>query len=79
MKPFWGAYDPQKDPFENLNVLEEDEVLLLPDCIGAIICRLERRIEAGDHDLILARVEKEHSFSSEDKPLGHVRSSALNY
>jgi len=79
MKPFWGAYNPEKDPFENLSVQEEDGLVLLPDCLGAIVCRLEKRVEAGDHDLILARVEKEISFSSEDKPLSHIRSSAMNY
>lgn len=79
MKPFWGAYNPEKDPFENISVQEEDSLVLLPDCLGAIVCRLEKHVVGGDHDLILARVEKEFSFSSADKPLSHIRSSALNY
>ncbi len=48
-----------QDHFEGLE-LEEDEsgLPLLPGCTAYLVCRVTELVAAGDHDVVLAEVEK---------------------
>ena len=52
-----------QDHFDGLEV-EEDETGLprLPGCTAYLVCRVTELIPAGDHDVVLAEVERAHAY-----------------
>jgi flavin reductase (DIM6/NTAB) family NADH-FMN oxidoreductase RutF len=50
-----------QDHFDGLEVEEDESGLpLLPGCTAYLVCRVTDIVPAGDHDVVLAEVEKAH-------------------
>jgi len=77
-KHFGKGFAPDEDAFDGIRVASSDYGPLLPDCIAQLGCRVIHKVDAGDHDLYLARVES--AFVTTDaKPYVHLRKSGLTY
>jgi len=74
MKPFFG----KTPPFEHLNWEWADPIIVLPEALAYLHCQVVSKIDAGDHDLILANVVN-GKLLKEGAPLTHTRGTALNY
>jgi flavin reductase (DIM6/NTAB) family NADH-FMN oxidoreductase RutF len=72
----FGLHEPA---FQGLDVLRPDGAPpVLADALAYLVCRVEARHPAGDHDLYLARVAA-GGLLAEGKPMVHVRKSGLHY
>ena len=79
MRPFWSP-DGKSDPFVGLeNFISQRGNIVLRGAMSAIECELREAATPGDHEIIFADVVEGHILQSEDKPLAHVRKSALGY
>jgi len=49
---------PNQDHFEGLDVIQGHRGLpLLPNCLAYLVCAVDDVVKAGDHDIVLGRVE----------------------
>lgn len=80
LKHFWSGYDPEKNPFEEINhkVTEEGDVLLL-DARSTIIAEAVEIYEPGDHKLVIAKVIDSVVHSESAKSATHQRKDGLAY
>jgi 3-hydroxy-9,10-secoandrosta-1,3,5(10)-triene-9,17-dione monooxygenase reductase component len=80
LKHFWKGYDPNSNPFKELNTLTTElGGVLLKDAKSSLECRLVSAILPGDHEVIIAEVLASHIHSEEAKSMVHLRKSGLNY
>lgn len=79
MKPFWNP-DSTPDPFEGLEwSVSRRGNILLQGALAALECEVRSAHQPGDHEIIFAEVVEGRVLHPEDKPLTHVRRSALGY
>lgn len=52
---------------------------ILSDAAGYLLCRVEARHPAGDHELFVAAVEGGRLLQADGQPMVHVRKSGLRY
>ena len=52
---------------------------ILSDAAGYLLCRVEARHPAGDHELFVASVEGGRLLQADAQPMVHVRKSGLRY
>ncbi|MFQ3593083.1 MAG: flavin reductase family protein [Gemmataceae bacterium] len=77
---FAKGFDPGQPAFEGL-LTERSETgcVILTEALGHLLCRVENRYPAGDHDLVIATVTGGRLHQLEGKPLTHVRKTGLRY
>ncbi len=79
MKPFWSP-DGKSDPFVGLDhFISARGNLILRNAMSAMECEVRSRATPGDHEIIFAEVVEGRILQADDKPLAHVRKSALGY
>lgn len=76
---FGRGYAPGQNPFDGLDVRTDAGVPVLATSMGHLLCRVTARCNAGDHDLIFARVEGGELRDETAKPMVHVRKNGLKY
>jgi flavin reductase (DIM6/NTAB) family NADH-FMN oxidoreductase RutF len=61
---------PGQDHFEGLEVIRGHRDLpLLPGCLAYLVCSVDDVVQAGDHDIVLGRVEDCQANSNGGNPL----------
>jgi flavin reductase (DIM6/NTAB) family NADH-FMN oxidoreductase RutF len=61
---------PGLDHFEGLDVIQGHRDLpLLPGCLAYLVCSVEDVVQAGDHDIVLGRVEDCQASANGGAPL----------
>jgi flavin reductase (DIM6/NTAB) family NADH-FMN oxidoreductase RutF len=55
------------------------EAPILSDAAGYLLCRVQARHAAGDHELFVASVEGGRMLQADAQPMVHVRKSGLRY
>ncbi len=79
MKPFWSSVK-NSDPFLGLEMfLSQRGNIILRGAMAALECELRSTTTPGDHEILFAEVVEGHILQPEDKPLTHIRKSALGY
>jgi flavin reductase (DIM6/NTAB) family NADH-FMN oxidoreductase RutF len=79
LKHFGKGFEPGEPAFTGIAVERTTSgVAVLSEALGHLDCRVAGRCDAGDHDLLIARVVGGR-LNSEDKPMVHVRKSGLRY
>lgn len=63
--------EPGEDQLEGLELVDGPQGLpLIAGCLGHVVCRVERILEAGDHNVVIASVEEfEESDTHEADPI----------
>jgi len=56
-----------------------DGVVVLPDALAHLECRVTGRADGGDHELLIARVEGGQLRATDARPWVHVRKNGLSY
>lgn len=80
MKHFWGGYDPQKNPFDEISFeRNEDGGIVLNDAKSAIVCQMSSMQEPGDHELVMAEVKASYTNEEQAGPAIHLRKSGKDY
>jgi flavin reductase (DIM6/NTAB) family NADH-FMN oxidoreductase RutF len=79
VKHFAKGFDAGDTAFAGLAVERTaGGVAILPDALGHLVCRVTGRVDGGDHELLIARVEGGR-LHADGKPWIHVRKSGLSY
>jgi flavin reductase (DIM6/NTAB) family NADH-FMN oxidoreductase RutF len=52
---------------------------ILADALGYLLCRVQARMPAGDHELFVASLEGGKMLQAESRPMVHVRKNGLRY
>jgi flavin reductase (DIM6/NTAB) family NADH-FMN oxidoreductase RutF len=61
---------PGQDHFEGLDVIQGHRGLpLLPGCLGYLVCSVDDVVQAGDHDIVLGKVEQCEASINGGSPL----------
>ena len=61
---------PGQDHFDGLDVIEGHRGLpLLPGCLGYLVCSVDDVVQAGDHDIVLGKVEDCEANTNGGSPL----------
>lgn len=56
--------------FDGIELAESDDDLpLISKAAGILICRIEQRVRAGDHDIVVGRVDEIEMDTEEFSPL----------
>lgn len=80
LRHFAKGFDPGQPAFEGLlTERTTDGSVILSEALGYLVCQVESRHPAGDHDLIVATVTGGRLHQSEGKPMTHVRKNGLRY
>lgn len=75
---FGKGFEPSEAAFEGLTVDRREHVIVLPEALAHLHCRVAGRADAGDHMLIFGKVVG-GSAHHEGRPTIHVRKSGLHY
>ncbi len=80
LKHFWKGYDPESNPFDEINhrLTENNDVLML-DARSTIIAEAVEIYSPGDHQLVVARVIDSVVHSESAKSATHQRKDGLSY
>ncbi len=79
MKPFWSP-TPGTDAFAGVEwTRSELGNVMLGNALAFFDCEFRSSVTPGDHEIVFAEVVSGKILQSEDKPLTHVRKSALGY
>jgi flavin reductase (DIM6/NTAB) family NADH-FMN oxidoreductase RutF len=79
MKPFWSP-NSSADAFLGIDhFISERGNLILKGAMAALECEFRSSVTPGDHEIVFAEVLEGHIIQADDKPLAHVRKSALSY
>lgn len=79
LKHFGKGFEPGEPAFAGFAVERTSTgVAVLTDALAHLDCRVSGRCDAGDHDLLVARVVGGR-LHADDKPMVHVRKSGLRY
>lgn len=80
LKHFWSGYNPDANPFEEINheVTPEGDVLML-DARSTIIAEAIEVTQPGDHNLVIAKVIGSVVHSDDAKSMTHQRKDGLQY
>jgi flavin reductase (DIM6/NTAB) family NADH-FMN oxidoreductase RutF len=79
VRHFGKGFDPGQPAFEGVRVSREREPApVLLDAHAYLSCRVVGRCDAGDHVLVIARVQG-GAVLNEGKPTVHVRKNGLKY
>jgi flavin reductase (DIM6/NTAB) family NADH-FMN oxidoreductase RutF len=79
LKHFGKGFEPGEPAFTGFAIERTAAgVAVLQDALAHLDCRVAGRCDAGDHDLLIARVVGGR-LNSDDKPMVHVRKSGLRY
>jgi flavin reductase (DIM6/NTAB) family NADH-FMN oxidoreductase RutF len=76
---FGRGFALREPAFTGLEVERPDgSAPVLPEVLGYLECRVARRAEAGDHDVLIADVVRGQVLG-EGQPMVHLRKSGLHY
>ncbi|MCS6866148.1 MAG: flavin reductase family protein [Gemmataceae bacterium] len=76
---FGKGFAPDEPAFSGLEVQRlPQSPPILPAAHAYLLCRVEKRIAAGDHTLIIGRVES-GAILQEGQPTVHIRKNGLRY
>ena len=75
---FGKGFRPDEPAFEDLDVREEPEGVIIESCAGYLACRVLTHADSGDHRIYIGEVTGGTSHGDE-QPYVHVRGSGLNY
>jgi flavin reductase (DIM6/NTAB) family NADH-FMN oxidoreductase RutF len=79
LKHFGKGFEPGQPAFTGFAVERTPAGgAVLTDALGYLDCRVAGRCDAGDHELLIARVVGGR-LHSDDKPMVHIRKSGLRY
>lgn len=80
LKHFWSGYDPEKNPFAEIehSIGSEGEVFI-KGARSTIVAEPIEVLEPGDHNLIIAKVIDSAVHSDEAKSMVHQRKDGLSY
>lgn len=80
MKHFWSGYDPEKNPFAEIDhELSTDGGVKIKAAKSVIECKMASKVIPGDHEVVFAEVINSYVLNDESKPMTHVRKSGLDY
>jgi flavin reductase (DIM6/NTAB) family NADH-FMN oxidoreductase RutF len=79
LKHFWSGYDPEKNPFAEIDHRLEDQLVYLSGAKSIITCELSQELKPGDHHLVIAKVIDSFVNEEQAKPMVHIRKSGLDY
>lgn len=80
LKHFWSGYDPQKNPFAEIDhTLEDDGTVTLDGAQAVITARRVSGVKPGDHEVIFAEVLGSRVLAPDARPKVHLRKSGLDY
>lgn len=77
-KHFGKGFGPDEDAFVGVETEQSDYGPLLTACIVQLGCAVSGKLDAGDHDVYLGRVEQA-AGGPENKPYVHIRKNGLGY
>ena len=76
---FGRGFHADEQPFAEVEVIRPDGAPpVLADALAYLVCRVESRCTAGDHDLVLGQVVA-GKVLAEGRPMVHIRKSGLHY
>ena len=79
MKPFWSP-EPGTDAFAGLEWSRTERGnILLASALAFLECEVRSSFTPGDHELLFVEAVAGRVLQAHDKPLHHVRKSALGY
>ena len=80
MKHFWSGYDPENNPFKEIDhEVSENDGILIKGAKSVIECKYVSKSTPGDHEVIVAEVIGSYIYSEDSKPKVHIRKSGLDY
>ena len=80
LKHFWSGYDPEKNPFEQIeHKTGEEGELFLQDSRSTLVCQKTSSSQPGDHHVVIAEVLKSIINEKDSTSIAHTRPSGLNY
>ena len=80
LKHFWKGYDPESNPFDEINhKLTDNGDILMLDARSTIIAEAVEIHEPGDHKLVIAKVIDSVVHSETAKSATHQRKDGLSY
>ena len=80
MKHFLKPFEPGEDRFAGIEYTEADNGCpILKDALAYLECRVDNRMECGDHWVVYAVVEKGNLLQTEGVTAVHHRKSGSNY
>lgn len=80
LKHFWKGYDPNNNPFSELDhEIGPNGGVLLKQAKSSIECQLVSSEKPGDHDIVFAKVLSSTMYIEESKPMVHIRKSGKDY
>ena len=80
LKHFWKGYDPEFNPFSEIDhVLSDNNTINFKDAKAVIECRFVSSTQPGDHELVIAEVVNSVINNEVAKPKVHLRKNGLDY
>lgn len=76
---FGRGFSIDEDAFAGLDTTPTDYGRLIHDCIAHLGCSLSQRVEVGDHDLYIARIESASQPKAGQTPYLHTRANGFSY
>lgn len=79
-KAFVKPNQPGMDRFEGLKLYEEvSELPVFKDCVAYFICRVTKRVDAGDHFTIYGEALDGNVINPDAEPMIHLRNNGFQY
>ena len=80
LKHFWSGYDPNNNPFPELDYRTGEEgELVLEQSRSTLLCQKVSASQPGDHHLVIAKVLKSIVNHQDTPSMVHTRKSGLSY
>jgi flavin reductase (DIM6/NTAB) family NADH-FMN oxidoreductase RutF len=78
LKHFGKGFEPDEPAFNGLSIERVNELPVLADAVGFLICTPTGHVDSGDHRVVLARIDSGRLLHDEP-PMVHVRKNGLKY
>ena len=76
---FGRGFTLDQNAFAGLDCMPTEYGIVIRSCLAHLGCALVQRVDAGDHDLYLARVESASNPPPGQAPYVHTRNSGFSY
>ena len=77
---FGRGFEPDQNAFEDLEIQRiGDNLPILSQSVGYLLCTPQSHIDSGDHRIFLAKVEEGKLLDDDPKPMVHVRKTGVHY
>lgn len=75
---FGRGFSPDEPAFDGLLVERHEEIVVLKEALGFLLCRVRERHTTGDHNLYVSEVVHGRMLA-EGQPMVHIRKNGLHY